>query len=1768
MSDRNASAAGSSDDASTPRDALVTLGQLADLEVIAATIPVGIFRSDTQGGIVYVNDRLLDIVGMTRADVLVEGWTKAIHPDDLVRLAADWERLSSEMGESIVECRIIRADGVVRWVGIRTSRVDDDDGSAVGAVGAVEDITDRVLAEVDAARLSAVCERTTDFVVVSDAAGRIMYANAAAQRVLGVDPGAEPTPEAMEGLYAETSRAAFAEMLIAATGHGTATTELTMLTADGQEIPVSQVTLAHRARDGAVECFSTVARDITSEKAIERQMLLRGAKLRSLVEQSADLVIVLDERGVVSTVGESLVDLVDLAPGDWVGRRLVDLVHADDRDSVGEAFDAARGGGSGHFEDVMYRVERPDGTSIWLESRIANLMDDESVRAIVAISWDETDRASVVEALRQSEERFRSLAASSSIGIVYADRGGENRYANQRWREIVGIGPEESVGLDWIHPEDRERVVAEARSVGMGEPSMRTDHRILRPDGEVRHVRSSVARVLDGEGAVRGYVGSMEDVTEEISARAHIDRLATLLEGTPDFAFITDRLGRVLYANKMAGSVLGLRVDNDVDLAALPLFSAESKPIIRTQMFPAIRRDGVWTGEVSLRAVDGTEFPVSIVSLSHSDEYGAVDFYSTIARDITHLKAVEARLIASESWFRSLVNEALDLVSVRDAAHNIVYISPAVRRVLGYEVEEIIDTPSWSIEVHPDDLATLRNAEAKGRAEPGSTVRVEYRLRHKDRSWRWMESRITNLLDDPAVEGIVTNSQDITGRRIAEDARARSDSALLALVQASPLAIYSVEADLSLQLWNNACEELFGWPATEVLGRRIPFMPRDAGATAEDLIGRVFSGERIKDVELALRTHDDRTIDAVLSLAPVRDATGQVVSAMGVIVDVTARKRAEDGLRASQERFKALVQHSSDFVVVCDALGTVTYASPSVARFSGLDIVDASANGLVDLLHPDDLDAGVAAFTGVMSGSSSQLEVRMRRADGVWRWMAVTATDLRDDPDVGGIVVNSRDVTEAREAEAALRESEERFRALVQHGSDMVSVINADGTLRYASPAGSRVLGLPEGSGLGIDSLERLHPDDLDRIAQVFAEALVSPGLTGPEQFRVRAADGTYRTIEAIANNLIDDPGVNGVIVTAHDTTARTRAESLIAAQARVLEMVAKGDTLVGTLSALCGLVEERITDSICSVMLVDVSGRELRHTAGPNLPQLMLADLHSGIPIGEGVGASGTAAFRREVVVVGDVREDPLFSSYRNAMEKYGLLSCWSTPILASSDGRVLGAFAVYWPEPCEPTAADRAVVDNLVHIGAIAIERKASEVQLEFQAHHDPLTGLPNRALFLEFLTHALARARRNRDSTAVLFLDLDEFKNYNDSLGHEHGDELLVAVGQRLRGVLRPGDTLARFGGDEFTVLCEDLGGADAKQRAIDVAERLLEALKAPFLPDGEERFLSASVGIALASGSNEQPEDLLRDADAAMYRAKERGKARWELFDERMRARARERLEIESALHRALERNEFRLFYQPIVSLAGARYVGVEALVRWQHPERGLVAPQDFVTLAEETGLIIPLGAWVLADVCRQYGEWRRDARIDPDLVVSVNLSAKQISHPGIVETVEEMLARSDLPATNLCLEITESVLLDDTGPALKTLRELKDLGVQLSMDDFGTGYSSLGYLKKFPIDSVKVDRSFVDGLGSDAEDSAIVAGVVSLGRALGLTVVGEGVETEGQLTSLVALGCDHAQGFFFSPPRPAGEIAAMLAGSGSDLRLPGAALMRRERRPAS
>ena len=456
------------------------------------------------------------------------------------------------------------------------------------------------------------------------------------------------------------------------------------------------------------------------------------------------------------------------------------------------------------------------------------------------------------------------------------------------------------------------------------------------------------------------------------------------------------------------------------------------------------------------------------------------------------------------------------------------------------------------------------------------------------------------------------------------------------------------------------------------------------------------------------------------------------------------------------------------------------------------------------------------------------------------------------------------------------------------------------------------------------------------------------------------------------------------------------------------------------------------------------------------------------------------------------------------------------------------------------EVVADDEGKPMRMVGICWDITERRAMEEQLVHGALHDNLTALPNRNLLEDRLAMAVRALARRDLPLGLMLIDIDRFKVVNDSLGHEVGDTLLVEVAARIASAVRPGDTVARFGGDEFVVLCEELASAG---EALGLAQRIQEAAGEPIEVAGQEIVLTLSTGIALTQDHTTSPGSLLRDADSAMHNAKRSGRARSVVFVDEMRDQALGRLETETQLRKAIAQGELRVHYQPILGLAGRAVTGVEALVRWEHPTRGLVPPAEFVPIAEETGLVVPLGEWVLEQSCRQLRAW--DA-VMPGLTVSVNLSGTQITQPDIVSRVAAILDNTGVEPHRVALEITESVLMRDAEDTLSVLRALKDLGVKLHVDDFGTGYSSLSYLKRFPVDALKVDRSFVDGLGDDPDDIAIVGAIVGLAHSLGMETIAEGVESEAQVVALERLGCESAQGYLFSRPLVADDVATTVA----------------------
>jgi diguanylate cyclase (GGDEF)-like protein len=522
--------------------------------------------------------------------------------------------------------------------------------------------------------------------------------------------------------------------------------------------------------------------------------------------------------------------------------------------------------------------------------------------------------------------------------------------------------------------------------------------------------------------------------------------------------------------------------------------------------------------------------------------------------------------------------------------------------------------------------------------------------------------------------------------------------------------------------------------------------------------------------------------------------------------------------------------------------------------------------------------------------------------------------------------------------------------------------------------------------------------------------------------------------------------------------------------------------------------------------------------------------------PIGSGAG--GRAMVEGTLVCVTD------YTGAAEALEELAtdqLQAAMAAPV--HEDGQIVGSLMVgsYRPGRVYAEREQAALLTFADHVSLALTDAKTLDAVR--QAFHDALTGLPNRALFLDRLEHALARARRGQTALAVLFVDLDRFKLINDTLGHAAGDQLLVQAGQRLRAAVREADTPARFGGDEFAILLED---NEATPDATHVAQRVIDTLSAPFDVGGREVFVSASVGIATSHAGQEGAAELLRNADVAMYRAKHHGSGGYHIFEPGMRVALMERLELEADLQRAIEQQEFTLVYQPIMSLEGPVMAGYEALIRWSHPTRGLVSPMDFIPLAEETGLILPIGRWVLHQACQQAARWQLDHPADPPRTISVNLSARQLQQASLVQEIASALAASRLDPACLVLEITESVLIQDTEATIAKLAEVKGLGVRVAIDDFGTGYSSLSYLRQLPVDILKVDKSFIDGVHESPEASAVARAIIRLGRTLGLQTVAEGIEEPAQLDALRKMHCALGQGYLFAKPMSSAELEQLLS----------------------
>jgi diguanylate cyclase (GGDEF)-like protein/PAS domain S-box-containing protein len=722
---------------------------------------------------------------------------------------------------------------------------------------------------------------------------------------------------------------------------------------------------------------------------------------------------------------------------------------------------------------------------------------------------------------------------------------------------------------------------------------------------------------------------------------------------------------------------------------------------------------------------------------------------------------------------------------------------------------------------------------------------------------------------------------------------------------------------------------------------------------------------------------------------------------------------------------------------------------------------------------------------------------------------------------------------------------ERGVRSLIENASDVITVLGPDLTIVFQTSSCTRLLGYPTEELDGSKFASIVHPADLSQLR--LACATVADGIrSDPVDLRLRHSDGEWIDVETVVRHQADE---GHLVLTTRDARERKRAERKLRQQADQQAVVAE----LGARALEGGELHE----------LVLLAASEVCHVLGADF-----AGLHQHVPERESfvlAGGVGLESFRRNGATIagpGSWLEHVLAGKQAHIISDWGTSSEFSEAAFLESSG-IASGIGVPVPGAQQPfgvlsVQAARGGHFNYEHgvflrsvanVLAAAIARQEAEAEVRHQALHDAVTGLPNRILFEDRLTRVLATARRHHRSLAVLFLDLDHFKRVNDSLGHSVGDQVLQAVARRMSACLRVEDTLARFGGDEFVVLMPEI---EREEDWAHVVDRIDRTLQRPLDIDGRQIVTSMSVGVAIggALDPSKDAQALVRDADLAMYAAKQRGPGRREVFEKRMYDAAVQRLDLIGDLHQALDREEFRVHYQPIVALEDQRIVGLEALVRWEHPHHGLLLPAAFLPLAEETGLIIPLGEMVLREACRRLARWQQSHPANRDMYVSVNLSTQEVHRTGLVAGVRRVLEDTGIRPETLVLEITEGVLLTTEDEALQALNELRGLGVQLAVDDFGTGYSALSYLQRLPVSILKIDKAFVDRVGADQDQERLLNGIIKLAHDVNLATVAEGIETQEQAEALRRLHAELGQGFHYSRPTTAEEIDRLLAGSGA------------------
>jgi diguanylate cyclase (GGDEF)-like protein/PAS domain S-box-containing protein len=1079
----------------------------------------------------------------------------------------------------------------------------------------------------------------------------------------------------------------------------------------------------------------------------------------------------------------------------------------------------------------------------------------------------------------------------------------------------------------------------------------------------------------------------------------------------------------------------------------------------------------------SIRWMMGSAAP----RFSESGEF--LGYNGTIV-DVSDRHQALERLAKSEAGYRLLAESGSDLISHYTPDETFIYASPSYQRVLGFEPSELIGSCVFDY-LHPDDILFVQQEvqrQLNGDSESGL---IELRKRHKDGHYIWMGTKARVLLDPVTNEriGTVAVSRDITFERLAKEELRRREERFRSLTNLSTDWYWETDADGRFTFVSEGVQRLWTITAEQLLGKtRIDLAANRNDPGLQEYCARLGKREAFKDIRYAAGTPSMKTGYVSISGEPVFEQ-GVFNGYRGVGRDVTREIEAARNLAQLAAENKALVGNSLDIMALLDQEGRFLQLNDAVVEILGFRPEELLGRHYAAFLHPDELEKTSALDAGLRTGSGTiqDFENRWIRKDGSTVHLSLSVR-LSDDKKL--MYATARDMTERYHTQVALQLSKDRLNAVLESVGDAFFAMDRHWRVTYANRKAVRFVGLTADDFKGRLLWEAVPGIRESPVFRHYQNAMESRENTFFEAYYEPAR--AWVEVRAY-------PYEDGLSVFFHDVTARHEAESVIRHSEQrfreVIEMTPAGYVLA----------DEQAKVAEVNPALCRMSGYTRDELIGQGVSQLFPAYWNNTL-----FNQSDATVHGRETVI-----------KHKNGDLVYVLLNA---NIRRDSQGTGLG-FTGFLTD---------------------ITERKQVEARLEQLATRDTLTGLPNRAYLHERLEQTLNSLYPDK-SIAVMFIDLDRFKEVNDSFGHEPGDMLLCEVGQRLKKSLRPTDMVARLGGDEFVVVANCSNGPAS---AATIAEELLSALAASVEIAGQEIFVGASIGISMFPENGKSKELLFQNADTAMYRAKAKGRNSYCFFEPEMTLEAKTRITLENSLRRALERNEFELHYQPRIRLKTMSIVGMEALIRWNHPQLGQVPPMQFIPIAEERGLIDPIGRWVLEEACMQTR--RLMGKFGRPLRVSVNLSARQLKCHSILKQVQAALEKARLPPHLLELELTESALIEDIEATSKMLKELKKLGILLSVDDFGTGYSGLAYLRRFPLDTLKLDRSFVTQQDDGISNFKFIKAFVDLARTLNLSVLAEGVETSETLQLIRDAACDEAQGFFLAKPMPLDEFETFLS----------------------